>query len=1300
MAKTCPDCNSEMVLRTARKGRNAGGQFWGCSNYPKCKGTLDATEVSANPQTTATASTVRAVDINEEQPSCPVCGGETTKRMARRGKYTGREFWGCVRRTCKGIVNIGEQIPTTEGQHFPAEVISASSVNRAPWNDVFLQRHGWSCRYENVGGSLRALPRSVEDPNILQSCWIARTNESHDVSAEVLAIVSLMTRIIQRGTAPPIDPRIEKNLFDVLDSADSFVGSSLPGDITLTATEVFSLDPQLTAQSLWSGEFDVDLGLTIESEEERSFFIDWLPTVGDNIQRWVLPQAGLESLIGTAGDSSRRRVDFLFNLPATDPFIVEIDGSQHHDSEDVDNDRDAALRQAGYEVFRVPAEQIRRNKGNELDKVKKRIQESSLSSDIGLPEQEQMLVYGPVELHRLVYALMEAVRHGYVSGSDWAIELIGVSSWAKAGLLNYVNLFRALDQIYGFRASPKTIRIRNQGQDTAFELFDDGYRATKTQPIENIDVQINIDKNRSPGETLPDTLNFPQIVLRTAALPIEPEFEGYSGGSNLTANQSDPNVLSSALKEILTAVFGKEQFREGQQEAITELIQGRDSAVLLPTGGGKSLIYQLAALCTAGRALVIDPLVALMEDQIEGLLGHGIDRVTTFSSFQTQSGGMKQALAEVESGYPLFIFVAPERLQQEEFRKSVRALSQLERINLAVIDEAHCVSEWGHDFRTAYLNLGSVVREVCRDRIGNPPPLIALTGTASRAVLKDVLFELNIEIQTPNTIIKPESFDRKELHYKITRVEPKEIEPALTGILRRLPTEFKSTSHEFYASRGDSTSSGIIFSPHVNGEHGVISLAETVNGAVGRISTIYSGGAPRGENNRSWEITKRRNATQFKSNESPLLVSTKAFGMGIDKPNIRYVIHYGLPSSIEGYYQEVGRAGRDQKTAHCELLLIEYDEARARRLLSEDTNLEDVRTRMDEVSRHEADDVTRQMFFHLNAFRGVRQELDGVSAVLTTIGSISKRRTVELSFGEDSQAQERAIHRLVILGVVRDYLVEWGARKFILELNEISRQDLVERYVDYVRRNQPQRAAVEAQKTESIAETDLSKTIIDLTHLLIDFVYETVEKSRRRSLREMWLASRESAQDADKLFRQRILDYLTQGDLSPVLESLVEKERLSLADWTTELDSIIGIEEVRELRGSAARLLASYPDHPGLLLTRGYSELKDPKGDIDEFISDIQDAIRSAKDRYDAPISSLQELGHWLVSKTVNDSNGNMTAVLVALQSLPQISELELKAFTESNVAIEPGLAIFGLTHKLRQTSAEMSTIIKKLGVE
>jgi ATP-dependent DNA helicase RecQ len=194
-----------------------------------------------------------------------------------------------------------------------------------------------------------------------------------------------------------------------------------------------------------------------------------------------------------------------------------------------------------------------------------------------------------------------------------------------------------------------------------------------------------------------------------------------------------------------------------------------------------------------------------------------------------------------------------------------------------VVDEAHCVSEWGHDFRTAYLRLGEVLRRVCRDGGGTAPPILALTGTASRAVLRDVLAELRIAPGSPYTLVKPRSMDRPELSFEIVRTRPDEAQASLVGLLRSLPGRFGVPPEEFFVTDGARTYSGIVFAPHVNGEYGAIRLAEKAAAALGETVLPYAGSAPSGVDREMWEQRKRDNAAAFINNAVPLLVTTKAF---------------------------------------------------------------------------------------------------------------------------------------------------------------------------------------------------------------------------------------------------------------------------------------------------------------------------------------------------------------------------------------------------------------------------------------
>lgn len=348
---------------------------------------------------------------------------------------------------------------------------------------------------------------------------------------------------------------------------------------------------------------------------------------------------------------------------------------------------------------------------------------------------------------------------------------------------------------------------------------------------------------------------------------------------------------SESPQQVLKRVFGYEQFRDLQQDIIAGVIAGDEQFVLMPTGGGKSLCYQIPAIIRHGVGIVVSPLIALMQDQVQALRANGVSAAFYNSSLTSQEA--RQVLTQLHNNQLDLLYVAPERLMSESF------LARLSEIDIALfaIDEAHCVSQWGHDFRPEYVQLGQLRQYF------PGVPMIALTATADKQTRADIIDRLQLQ----RAKVHIASFNRPNISY--TMLE--KYKPFLQ-------------IEKFLANK--TQQAGIIY---CTTRKRVDELAARLQ-AAGFAAKAYHAGLPSRE--------RAQAQTDFLRDDVQIIVATVAFGMGIDKPNVRFVVHYDIPRHIEGYYQETGRAGRDGLAAEALLLYGMADVAKVRGLLENTEN--------------------------------------------------------------------------------------------------------------------------------------------------------------------------------------------------------------------------------------------------------------------------------------------------------------------------------------------------------------------------
>ncbi len=666
-------------------------------------------------------------------------------------------------------------------------------------------------------------------------------------------------------------------------------------------------------------------------------------------------------------------------------------------------------------------------------------------------------------------------------------------------------------------------------------------------------------------------------------------------------NEKDENDVNT-LRFFLRNIFGFEEFYPGQVPIIIDALARKDVIGLLPTGSGKSLCYQLAALLQPAISFVVSPLKSLMYDQKYNLDKFYITRTNYITSDLTYEEKAKIG-EEFSNGKYLFIWISPERFQIQEFREYLNKLNREQHIALAVIDEVHCLSEWGHDFRTSYLNLIRTIRKYCPSA-----SLLGLTATASSFVLEDLKAEFGIGSGNIRTLAK---FTRPELKFFVHKDEVGNYElkkELLKNLIDKLNRE-----RNIFELKGEQTQSGLVFTLFKNGQYGCYSLSKELRGIFGEDIRWYSGDIPEVKSFRrktkvmdekEFEEYKRKVQVDYKENRFPLLVATKAFGMGIDKPNIRYTIHFGLPASLEALYQEAGRAGRDKEPAECYVIYSkenipkhELDE-----LFNPNTSVE----RIGEIQKKygfSGNDVLRIFFLWLGNNKGVNEEFRLMKFVFLGFARPRKVglidcRAVNISFSE----LQKVIYRLSLLKIVDDWTIEnWteGSEVIKVYFYDYNEEKVFKALVDYINKYDKEFSLDERYINNSKygkyvgIYVDNSLDFYDKAFkILLEWIYDNIVYNRRQAIKNV-MELCENFKDSDS-FREELERYFRFTETSYILDHIAQNPtdyEVWFQVFYKPNGEFINKNDAEEIKGSLTRLLESYRYNTGLNFISGMIRL-------------------------------------------------------------------------------------------------------------
>ena len=1011
-----------------------------------------------------------------------------------------------------------------------------------------------------------------------------------DRSTKRTKIFRVIEKIIFRGHITRLSPKLESNIAKI--TKYKVEDQTLGAELILKLRGIYDSgynDLDITKE-MFDGGIRRELGQ--KSAEQFAYEDILIPTVmkyGRKNVKDIIPQVLFSSLTGEKTDN--RRVDFLVTH-GVKSMAIEVDDETHRQEVQRDETRDEILIGEGIETVRVNVQELKN--GTAKKKIAAKLDTMYQKYENGEIDLRERNFYLGIKLAHMVQAILIKMRE---SGLEFArvdfLEdmFMGIEPKMARAIVQYAiedlkELDKNLAEIYDEEREFAELKLDSKGQ---FVISRNGQ-----------------EKGGNGTDILVEEISFPKTLKNFSN--IGDDFPRIA------------EVKRGNLEFLLNYVFRYDGFRENQIDGIIRGLNGKDAIVLLPTGSGKSVIYQLLALILPGTGIVVEPLKALMEDQVENLRRQGIDSVVSISG-DIRRGEKKEVYNALERNSYSLMYVTPERFQMEDFRELLhKARENGAGFPLCALDEAHCVSEWGHDFRVAYLNLAETARKMLR-RGKKKPVILALTGTASDSVLKDMKRDLRI---SEDEVIRPETFDRPEICYRIMNANSDEKMAELMRILQKeVPREFGEKNREdLMKLRKEKTKAGIVFCVFKTGktDFGVnaVYMRMRKNGW-NEVVKYY------GTNEEQTQVKK--NARDFKENRASLMVATKAFGMGIDKPNIRYTVHYGIPNSIEAYYQEAGRAGRDGGRAVSYIILSDDAPERNMELIN-NVLVEDLKKELKKGKKGAKDDVNRLLFLHQKNYDRARVFGD-LETILTQIGAIkSGNKRIVAKNHEEFQNWQKILFRLKILNVIDDYtIVDYANNEFKVRVGNFEPERIVRAYGKYVAQYQEGQAKAEMGKIKNRKYDNGRDFIYAAMEVLLDFIENVFESSRRRAIGNMLQLAEDGAKIKDKnkqdeVVRQKILNHL--GNTCSNLLNRVMSDREIMLEAASIVSVVMRKDEAR-LLAETRRMLQAYPEHPGLLLIAGVLGAIDADTEVIAAVNDLRAAMKSAEERYKIKTSKYEK---------------------------------------------------------------------------